>query len=71
MIQADDSLLLGCFQYFYHNDCANAAIHCADVRFSPITFKLAEALKDNDYGNLTGVLHVLGHRGHYELDHGR
>lgn len=29
-----------------HQDEANAALHCAPVRFSPITFRLAEALAD-------------------------
>ncbi len=32
------------FLHFYHDDKSNAAIHCTDVRFSPITFRLAHAL---------------------------
>jgi hypothetical protein len=37
-------LLLWAFKQNYHSDCANAAIHCAPVRYSPITFRLAEAI---------------------------
>lgn len=32
------------FEYFYHMDKANACIHCAPVKFSPITFALYEEL---------------------------
>lgn len=28
----------------YHSDCANAATHCAPVRYSPLTMRLAETL---------------------------
>lgn len=38
------------FLHFYHLDCSNAAIHNAPVRFSPLTFRLAEALADNTHG---------------------
>ena len=38
------------FLHFYHLDHSNAAIHMAPVRYSPITFRLAEALADNTYG---------------------
>jgi len=35
-----------CFRYFFHLDHSNAAIHSAPVRYSPITFRLAEALDE-------------------------
>ena len=63
-------LLLCCFQHFYHNDHANAAIHLADVRFSPITFRLAEAL-DGTVWETSDVYEVIMAKGKYELDHGR
>jgi hypothetical protein len=37
-------LLWQCFQQNYHADHSNAAIHCATVRYSPITFRLAEQI---------------------------
>jgi hypothetical protein len=33
------------FLHFYHQDCANAAFHCANPRYSPITFRLAEFIR--------------------------
>ena len=60
-------------RHFAHLDESNAAIHCAAVRYSPITFRLAEALSDEDHGQddypLAGT--VLAHRGAYEEDRGR
>jgi hypothetical protein len=58
-------------RHFYHADKANAAIHCAPVRFSPITFRLAEALDsaydiDDPY-----IREVLSHKGQYQEDTGR
>jgi hypothetical protein len=61
------------FEYFFHNDYANAQIHRGKVRFSPITFALAQAL--SQYGSyLTDnwmVATVIQHAGQYELDKGR
>lgn len=37
-------LLYECFRHFYHLDHSNAAVHVAPVRYSPITFRLAEAI---------------------------
>jgi hypothetical protein len=34
------------FLHFYSMDKANACMHCAPVRFSPITFRLWEFLRD-------------------------
>lgn len=63
------------FEHFYHQDLANAHIHCSPVRFSPITFRLAEALAvwDESVGGSSaeGVVRVLDHRGHYAEDRGR
>lgn len=60
-----------CLNHFYHTDCANAAIHMADVRFSPITFRLAEALRDSG-GDVTPEMYkVLDHVGMYPEDRGR
>ena len=60
------------FDHFYHLDKANAAIHCAKVQFSPITFRLAEALAENDDGfRKAFVVEVLSHKGLYEEDRGR
>lgn len=66
------------FEYFYHMDCANAAIHRNNVKFSPITFDLAAELRKwwPDYQgipiNLLSCLHhVESHIGKYEMDMGR
>lgn len=58
------------FLHMYHMDTANACMHVADVRFSPITFRLAEALEGlvNDSGEIE---EVLAHRGQYAEDPGR
>jgi hypothetical protein len=69
-----DDILIWCFQYFYHQDKANAAIHCAPVRFSPITFRLALrfTLTDSPTGDLErAVAEVRSHMGAYEEDKGR
>lgn len=70
-----DAVLVSTLRYalshFLHLDNSNAAIHCSTPRFSPITFRLAEALAllgregDND------VDVVLEHRGTYKEDRGR
>ena len=69
------------FLHFYHLDCANAAIHNATVRFSPLTFRLAEALTDNTHGVYIQVvnegwserelMHVMNDKGAYAEDAGR
>jgi hypothetical protein len=63
------------FLYFYYLDKANAQIHLADVRFSPITFELARTLSnaapDLDEPVSREVGEVMRHVGMYELDHGR
>ena len=36
--------VLWAFFYMYHTDKANACMHCAPVKFSPITFRLFDEL---------------------------
>lgn len=70
-------VLWECFRYFVHMDESNAAIHCADVRYSPITFRLAEQLHELDmYPSLlkrNGDLlkRVMAANGTYAEDAGR
>jgi hypothetical protein len=58
------------FLHMYHMDTANACMHVADTKFSPITFRLAEALEGltNDSGEIE---EVMAHRGQYAEDPGR
>lgn len=74
-----DEVLTEALRHFVHVDQANAAIHCAPVRYSPITFRLAEQLADriaatggpwpdNDDG---AIDQVLAHVGQYPEDTGR
>lgn len=76
-IDAALEALLWAVEHFEAMDSANAKMHCAAVRYSPITFRLAKA-----YEGLSGVglradllplavLTVVGHEGAYELDPGR
>jgi hypothetical protein len=61
------------FEHFYHADKANATMHTAEVRFSPITFRLAEALSErlHDTEWPQGLYEVMAARGQYEEDPGR
>jgi hypothetical protein len=86
-IQVDQALVEQCFMHFYGLDVSNAAMHCAAVRFSPVTFRLQEALDDRDATGLSSVTrsemspsgvhvgtawqHVHNHNGAYEEDKGR
>lgn len=70
--------LLWCVEHFEAIDQANAKMHCAPVRYSPITFRVANAYNElaNSgrvpvQGMPNPVLAVLGHEGAYELDPGR
>jgi hypothetical protein len=62
-------------EHFKLMDQANACMHCAPVRYSPVTMRLAkgyEALAQSTGNDLTeAVMGVLGHEGAYELDPGR
>lgn len=73
------------FLHFMHMDHANAAMHCASVRYSPITFRLAEFLWETyplsphpeqaehlvHLRNDPRLKQVLQHIGLYEEDAGR
>jgi len=62
------------FLHFYHLDKSNAAFHCSEVRFSPVTFRLAEHLRDAHHMEaLTSdeLAHVLTELHTYEEDRGR
>lgn len=68
-------LLYQCFRHFYHLDHANAAVHTASVRYSPITFRLAEELSvlaEGDEVDISfDVRDVLTDLGAYPEDTGR
>jgi len=69
-----NDVLLWAFEQNYHADKMNAAVHCAPVKFSPLTFRLADALFEAwpDDDDITGELHeVRSHKGRYALDPGR
>lgn len=72
MINVTD-ILLWCFQQNYHMDKSNADVHCAAVRFSPITFRLYEALMQvwNDEDITAELAEVRSHHGAYAEDSGR
>jgi hypothetical protein len=74
MEMGEDEETLWSFLYFYHMDKANACIHCSPVRFSPLTFRLCDAVmsdwpKDDDIPE--AIAEVRSHRQTYELDTGR
>jgi hypothetical protein len=61
-------------QHFEALDRANAQIHCAPVRYSPITFRLAMALRESwpqDEDITEEMANVLHHQGQYAEDPGR
>lgn len=72
-----EQMLWECFRYFAHIDESNAAMHTALVRYSPITFRLAEHLAPIldtgwlDPHNHALLREVVGHLGSYEEDTGR
>lgn len=59
-----------CLAHFYYADRANAVMHCAAVRFSPITFRLAELVSAQDVTDQIAI-EVMSHRGQYKEDAGR
>lgn len=70
----DDSARLWAFLYFYHMDKANSAIHCAPVKFSPITFRMYHNLNETwpkDEDITQEMAHVRVHVGTYPEDQGR
>jgi len=72
-----DAVLWECFRHFAHMDEANAAMHTAPVRYSPITFRVAEHLYDLlgtdrlDRSNEALLAQVKIHAGKYPEDTGR
>jgi len=69
-----NEILQWCFQQNYHLDKSNACVHCAPVRFSPITFRLYLALTNHwrpDEDITQEMAEVRDHLGTYELDGGR
>lgn len=62
------------FEYMYHMDKANACMHCAPVKFSPVTFLLAQELLHDwsqDEDITSELAEVRDHIDKYELDMGR
>jgi len=71
-MSVDTSLLFYCFYHFHGLDHSNAAVHCAEVRYSPITFRLAEAISEAGYQcEDPDVEDVMSHKGVYMEDKGR
>ena len=78
-VPESEDVLVACFMHFFHMDKANAAVHLADVRFSPITFRLQEVLYPDpqpggvrERGAVWDALYeVYAHNGSYEKDPGR
>lgn len=72
-----EQVLWECFRYFAYMDKSNASIHCASVRYSPITFRLAEqldqlgALDRSDSEQFNMLSRVLEAAGKYAEDGGR
>ena len=69
-----ETTLYHAFKQAYHMDHANASVHCAQVRYSPLTFRLAEhlqAMKGPDSTLTPEVVAVLRDRGVYAEDPGR
>ena len=72
----NEEVLWHSFKKLYHEDHANAAMHCAPVRYSPLTFRLAEAVERAtkatvDWDTYPEVYAVLLDRGLYREDPGR
>lgn len=58
----------------YHLDKSNACVHCSPVRFSPITFRLYQALNNlwpQDEDITQEMAEVRDHVGAYQEDRGR
>ena len=67
-------VLLWCFLQNYFLDKSNACVHCAPVKFSPITFRLYEVLIafwPDDEDIVQEMAEVKSHHGKYEEDRGR
>ena len=69
-IERSIAVLSVALSHFIHLDQSNAATHCGTVRFSPLTFRLAEVAAELGHTG-SDVDLVLGHAGRYEEDRGR
>lgn len=58
------------FAYHYNMDMMNSASHLSEVRFSRLTFLLAEAMIEQ-FPHNHEIQRVLGDRGQYPYDMGR
>ena len=67
------NILWHCFRQNVHLDESNAAVHCAPVRYSPITFRLTEYLWNHfpSYRSQVEVARVAADLGSYAEDPGR
>jgi hypothetical protein len=66
--------LLWAFRQNFHADHSNASIHCGTVRYSPLTFRLAEQIAEHtkvDQDHFSDVWMVLVDKGAYVEDAGR
>jgi hypothetical protein len=73
-VMPNNDIALWCFDHFFHMDKANACMHCAPVKFSPITFRCYQALIEQwpvDEDITQELAEVGNHFGKYELDAGR
>lgn len=61
------------FVHFYHLDKSNAAFHTSEVRYSPITFRLAEHVWSHSQNlhHSEQLRSVILDSGAYEEDTGR
>jgi hypothetical protein len=63
------------FEHMYYMDFANASIHQTSVRFSPLTFSLAEEITEwldkPSKETMILVSEVMSHKGQYKIDEGR
>lgn len=72
-----EEILIECLRHFAYNDRANAAIHMRPVRYSSITFRVAEMMNASLDVSLIGdedrslLRAVLADRGAYTEDGGR
>jgi hypothetical protein len=66
-----ETAALWAFEHFVFIDKANACMHTAAVRYSPVTFRLAQALDQTRYSSNFWVQAVFQDRGRYEEDPGR
>lgn len=65
-----ENTLWSAFRHAYHADHSNAAMHCATVRYSPLTFRLAELLTAMGRGSME-IGAVMFDAGQYAEDKGR